>query len=367
MILKKRAIHVFLPVILWMTGCGGGGQSVDNNMTMEDVCYVNKFPKTFTLDHPIEVETDIIGIQGLFIYDSLLVLSTTDREGLWSFLSLPDLRFRGKFLTIGEGPYEFFQSPWVDKMKFFTEKGTRYAGIYNFFKGELYKMNIDESIQNRELSMYTLNDSLPKSISNFVMIDSVHYFCKEISGTDRQQIRYLSEAGERIIPPHLEKLNRASVSEGEDFNILATITKVNTERNLVVEMAASMNFINLYSLDGVFGKTICIGNKLNNIAKIEAKPRWSRKQIFGNLSLYPQFWGVLYLNVDHLAYQMQTAKSSAIMFFDYEGEPLAELKFNTFVTSFDIDFANGTLYTLNHQTDAFNKYDIRDILKAIAQ
>jgi hypothetical protein len=228
-------------------------------------------------------------------------------------------------------------------------------------------MNIDESVKNQKLSMYTLNDSLPKSISNFVMIDSSYYFCKEISGTDRQQIRYLSEAGEKVIPPHLEKLNMASVSEGEDFNILATITKVNTERNLVVEMAASMNFINLYSLDGSFGKTICIGNKLDNIAKIEAKPRIDRKFTFGGISLYPQFWSVLYLNVGHLAYEMQTAESSAIMFFDYEGEPLAELKFNTFVTSFDIDFASGTLYTLNHQADAFNKYDIREILKAVAQ
>jgi hypothetical protein len=40
---------------------------------------------------------------------------------------------------------------------------------------------------------------------------------------------------------------------------------------------------------------------------------------------------------------------------------------NAFNMSFDIDFANGTLYTLNHQSDAFNKYDIREVLKAVAQ
>jgi hypothetical protein len=228
-------------------------------------------------------------------------------------------------------------------------------------------MNIDESIQNRELSIYTLNDSLPKYLFNFEMIDSAYYFCKELAGTDRQQIRYLSEAGEKVIPPHLEKLNRASVSEGEDFNILATTTKVNIERNLVIEAAASMNFINLYSLDGSFGKTICVEKKLDNIAKIEAKSELSRKLTLRHPSLYPQFWGVLYWNVELSAFATEKANSSAILFFDYEGEPLAEIKLNTFVTSFDIDFANGTLYTLNHQSDAFNKYDIRDILKVIAQ
>jgi hypothetical protein len=348
-----------------MAGCGEPNPSTGNYMTLDDVRYVDKFPQTFTPDHPVKVETDIIGIRGLFIYDSLMVLSTTDTEGLWSFLSLPDLRFMGKLFTIGNGPYEFFQSPWVNRAKFFEEEGTWYAGIYNFMKGELYKVNIDASIRSRKLSISKLNDSLPKSLFDFAMIDSANYFCKEISPRETQQIRYFLEAGEKIIPPHLEKLNSTSVSEGEDFNILATITKINTERNLVVEMSASLNYINLYSLDGSFGKTVCIGDKLDNIDKIENKPRWSRKRTFSYPMLYPHFWGVVYWDIDMMTYDMQQGTSSSILLFDYDGAPLAEIKFDTFVTSFDIDFANGELYTLNHQTDAFNKYDIRYILKKL--
>jgi hypothetical protein len=334
-------------------------------MTFEDVCYVEKFPQTFTLDHPVEVETDVIGIRDLFIYDSLLVLSTTDAEGLWSFLSLPGLGFEGKFLTIGNGPYEFFQSPWVNRAKFFEEEGTRYAGIYNFMKGELYKVNIDASIRSRELSISKLNDSLPKSLFDFAMIDSANYFCKEISPRETQQIRYFLEAGEKIVPPHLEKLNSASVGEGGDFNILATITKIDAGRNLVVEMPASLNYINLYSPDGSFGKTICIGDKLDNIGKIQDKPRWSRKFTFAHTMLYAQFWGVVYWDIDMKTYDGQQGTSSSILLFGYDGTPLAEIKFDTFVTSFDIDFANGELYTLNHQADAFCKYDVRHILKKL--
>jgi hypothetical protein len=359
---KKTRILAFIPLILWMSGCVKDNRLAGNYMTFDDIRYVNKFPQTFTLDSPVEVETDIIGIQDFLIYDSLLVLSATDREGLCSFLSLPGLHLMGKFLTIGNGPFEFFQPPWVNTMKFFKEEETLYAVIYNFMKGELYKMNIKESIQTQKLSIDKFNDLLPEFLFNFALIDSAYYFCKEINEKETQQIRYISKDGEKIIPAHFEKLNLTSIDEGEDFNILATITKINTERNLVVEMLVSLNYINLYSLDGSFGKTICVGKTLDDINKVQTKPQWSRKFIFSNPMLYSQFWGVIHWDISMLSYEMEGGKVSTIMFFDYEGEPLLEIKLKAFITSFDIDFANGELYTLNHQADAFLKYDIRDIL-----
>jgi hypothetical protein len=81
---NKRTLLAFLSLILWMAGCGEKNASTNNSMTFDDIRYVNKFPRTFTLDNPAEVETDIIGIRDLFIYDSLLVLSTGDAERLWS-------------------------------------------------------------------------------------------------------------------------------------------------------------------------------------------------------------------------------------------------------------------------------------------
>jgi hypothetical protein len=96
MILRKRMLLALAPAIFLMSGCGGGNPSTTNSTTLDDVRYATRFPHTFTLDHPVEIETDIIGIQDLFIYDSLLILSTRDKEGLWSFLSLPDLPLHGQ-------------------------------------------------------------------------------------------------------------------------------------------------------------------------------------------------------------------------------------------------------------------------------
>lgn len=44
--------------------------------------------------------------------------------------------------------------------------------------------------------------------------------------------------------------------------------------------------------------------------------------------------------------------------FDWNGSPLAKLDLNRFITSFDIDVANGTFYTFDTYTDELRKYDI---------
>ena len=59
---------------------------------------------------------------------------------------------------------------------------------------------------------------------------------------------------------------------------------------------------------------------------------------------------------------MGRKKEPIIRLFDWEGNPLAEIKLNRFITSFDMDLRNGYLYTMDHQTDEFYQYDIQNIL-----
>lgn len=55
----------------------------------------------------------------------------------------------------------------------------------------------------------------------------------------------------------------------------------------------------------------------------------------------------------------------SLLMFDWNGSPLAKLDLNRFITSFDMDVANGTLYTFDTYTDELRKYDIGYILKDI--
>ena len=340
-------------------------ESSGHYMTLDEIQYVNTFPQTFVLDDEIEVDPDIIGIKDFYIYDSLLVFATTDKEGYWSFVSLPDYHFLGKFLTGGQGPYEFFNFPYVGESKFFKEKGDLFAAIYHFERGKLYKMNISESIKNNQLNIYTINGSLPPTFFNFVIMDSITFLCREISNNETQQIRYMLTNGEKTTPTHFEKLNLAKIREGKDFNILSTITKHNSNKNLIVEMPVGLNYINMYSPDGSFSKTICVGNQLDHIGEIQYKRNWERIYTFGDLRLFPDFWGVVYINEEYKTYLSERDRHPDILLFDWDGKPLAKLVLNEFITSFDIDFINGYLYTLDAKTDVFCKYDIRKILQKI--
>ena len=288
-------------------------------------------------------------------------MGETDKDGFWSFVSLPDYRFLGKFLTKGQGPYEFFSHPYVgNRVKFFKEKEETFAAIYHFEKGKLYKMNIDESIKNSQLNIYTINDSLTLFLFNFVVIDSITFLCKEISNNETQQIRYMLVNGEKITPPHFEKLNLAKIREREDFNILSTITNYDFSKNRIVEMPIGLNYINMYSIDGSFGKTICVGKRLDNIEQIQDKERWDRIYTFADLRLFSKFWGVVYINEDYKTNDTERKRLPNILLFDWNGEPL-----NNFISSFDIDFINGYLYTLDLQTDVLCKYDIHEILEKL--
>jgi hypothetical protein len=234
-------------------------------------------------------------------------------------------------------------------------------------------MNVDESIKNNQLNIYTFNDALPLISFNFAMLDSVTFFIKEIINNETQNIRYILDNGKKIIPPHFEKMNRAKLRNKEDINILSTISKCDFDRNIIVEMPVGLNYINMYSIDGFLGKTICIGKRLDHIGKIQnIQPWWKRIYTFSDLRLFSKFWGVVYINEDYRTNEIKYKTNDDdkvqlpnILLFDWEGEPLAKLMINNFITSFDIDFINGYLYTLDLNTDIFCKYDIREILKKL--
>jgi len=340
-------------------------------MTLDSIEYVTNFPHSYKLENSNDVNIENIGVMGcdnFNIVDSLVIFSTNDGDGFWSFVSLPDNNFINKFLKRGQGPDEFLFSPSVQTAtNFFKDNGKQYAAIYDSQKGKVYKMNIDESVKSKKLAISIMKDSVSLFLMNFVMIDSNRFLYKALSATHTQQLRYIMKNNIRESCPNFEKLNKATVNITSGpayyFNIISTLTKYNKERNLIVEMPVMLNYLNLYSIDGSFGKTICIGNKLSNIEEIQIQKYPDLVETFFDLRIYKDFWGVVFVDENELTLQTKREKLPSLFLFNWQGEPLAELKLNRQLTSFDIDFNSGILYGLDNITDTFFKYDINQILK----
>ena len=114
-------------------------------MTFDQVEYISDFPETFVLNNKKAPDIDIIGIRDFAIYDSLVVLGTTNPEGIWSLISLLNYQVLGSFLKRGEGPLEFMQGPHTsNKTKFIWEKDEMVAYIYDFQKDKVKKFKIDQ-------------------------------------------------------------------------------------------------------------------------------------------------------------------------------------------------------------------------------
>lgn len=366
--MKKRTPFLLICGLmsLWaFTGCRNNAMTSDRYMVLDDIEYVDAFPKTYVLSDRIDPKIDIIGINDFCVVDSMMVFSTRGGDFLWTFISLPGYAPLGSLLTKGDGPFEFVQIPRVSfKTRFYRENGQLFAGIYDFQKGKLLKMDVDSSLKSGTLQISLLKDSLPPFLFSFMMIDSVRCFCKEVNNEQTQQIRYVLEGNnKRTVTSVMQRLNQVQISENEDINLISTITKMNDANAMIVEMPIGLNYINMYSADGSFGKTICIGDELDDIKDIEDRSKGDRIYSYADLRLFKDLWGVILINEDEKTYQTGRKKLPSILLFDWDGKPLAELRLSHYITSFDLDFSAGELYTFDVHTDEFFKYDIKDILK----
>lgn len=358
----KNLLYIFFFVIY----LGSCTSAPGDYLVLDNVVYVENFPEVFILDNGTPVNLDVIGILSISIEDSMIIVTTSDKKGMWSFYSLPEYYFMGKYLTMGMGPNEFLSTPLVEQQNIFKQSGHLLGLIYDFQSGKLYKMNISETLQKNRLSMSQTSDSLPRFLFNFTMIDTNTFLCKEVNNNRTQQIRYVLRQGWNKSSRNLEKLNAASIRQGENINILATDTKRSSDGKKIVEVGIALNQINLYSIDDSFGKTICVGKQVDNINKIQNVDRRERMYTYINVTAHPNYFSALYLNDTDINYQRGTSKNPSIQFIDWDGKPLAEIKLDRMITSYAIDFIHGSLYVVDSNSEEeLYKYDILEVLKKI--
>lgn len=346
--------------ILFLSSC----QRTENKyMAFENIFYISDFPKIFNLDEGEKLELGIMGVQSLCVKDTILMVSTLDDTGYWSFFRLPDYDCVGKFLAKGRGGNEVLASPRVAWQSFFRQGNELYSAIYNFYSGDLLEMNVSKTLKDSVLAVSKAAISLPKNLFALVRIDSSSYFCREVNAAHTKQTRYILRNGEKDIPEYFEVLNEAAVDAGEDVNILGCYYGYNSERKIMAEASMDMNIINLYSIDnGPFNMTLCYGDRVPSVCSVQdVSPRKKRTE-YCNIVAYENFFAALYYGETAENIHEGKAGRQQIQFFSWDGNPLATVILDKPVNSFDIDFREKRLYTLNYETEEIYQYDFGEML-----
>lgn len=357
--------NIYLGAIIFLFISCGISQPSDEAvyMAFDEVEYVLEFPAEFKVGKIDNPKTNNVGLNEIKIFDNRLILEKSN--GNWEVYSLPNHKLLGSFLKRGDGPFEFMQGPFLNKTSFEIEDNDFVGYLYDFQKGRVMRLNISESLKLGEQNLMEFESKIPPFLFSFARLDSNTFFIKELAAKDTRQLRSIIKNGQRESLDIVDVLNEAEIKQGEDFNILSTLMGYSRVNNRIVEAPIGLNNINIYSVDGSFAKTICLENKLSNITEIQSQFRWNRLYTFANLTLFDDFFGVIFINEDELQYQKFRRKIPSILLFDYQGNPLAKIQTGEHFTSFDIDFINQELYTFDVHSDEFFKYDFKDVFSKL--
>lgn len=351
----RTKIILTIAAAMVLAGCGSKSKIVPgpDYMIVSDIEFVGGFPHTVELGEPEKMGFDIIGVLDLTVSDSLLIFSTTNPKAMWQFYSLPGLEPLGDFLVEGKGPNEFLFSPWVSDATFSERDGQKIATIYDYYRGELSEMNVTETLTTGQLSMVKLDAPVPADVMGFEVVGEDTFFCRGFSADLTSRDRYLLKGGEKVVPENLAKLNMTVLQPGEDFNLIGAHIGLDRGTGRIVEAPLTMNYINIYSPEGAFARTVCTDEKADNLSEIkklgeEESYEWAR---YSCMRVFDGLIGVI--------------RDGKVQLFDIDGNPLLELIVGSPMTGFDIDFNAGHLYTLNLVTEDFLRYDMGESLNFI--
>ena len=323
-------------------------------MIFDNVLYISKFPKTFELDNALLISCDIPGAKSITIRDSLLVVSTNNDKGFWSFFSLPAVEFRGKYLLKGNGPIELLTSPWVEKQHFYNSNGDLHSIVHDFSTGKLLNFNISETLRKNSAIINKLELNVANSLFNLNIINDSTYYCKSVNETHTQQDRYVLCHNKKNITKNMELLNSTKIKTGGDINLLTTISTYDSITKHIVECSIMLNQVNIFSIDSTFAVSICFGNKFDKILDFNKS---EKKRTYMDINGYKKFFTALYYNQPR-----ENLTNPSIQFMDWYGKPLMEVKLNKSISSTSIDFANKTLYGIDYKTEELYKFDISDAI-----
>lgn len=227
-------------------------------------------------------------------------------------------------------------------------------------------VNVSESVDKQKACLKSTMGGLKNGVFSVVRLADHEYLVREISENRVQQNRDVRNiaTGKTTTPQVLESLNEASLKNVEDVNLINLLScgTVVSPQGRIVEAPLYLNYLNIYTMDGKFVRTICLGDELSNLDVLMKKPIFDQKYMFSIVKAFDNFFGVVKIGQYYSEFVTGKTDKPSILFFSYDGEPLAEVKLDVYTTTFDIDTKHGMLYVVDCISGKIMKYDIRKSL-----
>lgn len=355
----RTFLHIIILVgVFLVSSCIGTDTS--KFVSMDEVKYVSEFPHTGTLNE-IECDYDEIGLNAVKVVDTLLVISHRD---CWRIISVSGEHY-GRCFSRGQGPEDFASIPYSDMSAFKTENDTLYAYVYDGGQDRQFSFNITEFLLSREQHFKETvpRENLPALLWSVISTDSakclLHVPTEKMDGFKR----FLYTDGSMKELEVTIPLSNAKIVPGVDPNLLTKVTGYDPSADMFVEGMMYLNQLNIYSGNEPYGITVCVGDELDNLSRICAKPKPFRINNYLAVAAWEKGFCGVYSGVTEMEWQMGKQTHTDLHFFDWSGNPIFKTTLPISVLSFDIDFDNKVLYAVDQIEDRLVKYDATPIVE----
>lgn len=347
----SRKILLFVLTLLQFASCNRVGY---NYWALDEVEYIQEFPSIIDLNRESGegILPDIPGVLDVRLWQNYILISSKNENGYIYVFEKDSKEFMGQYLLHGNGPKELLFPPFFSSMHF-DDRG---AWLVNQ-KGNLLFWDINKSCSEYTTVCEYLS-SLPSftytnGSLNYLPINETVTIGNGIDNDMRNRSRFFIINDEMFEIQAMKKLNAVCIPErdSELINILSSVYAVNSDNGMIIEASIMLNSIQLYSIDGTFAKTLCIGSTLDDVNSVWKYSPASMPVSFRSPRAYEKCFAILFADTTELEDQLLKTKKPEILVFDWVGNPLFSLKLPTRVTSFDIDWDDNKLYTVDYDNE----------------
>lgn len=349
--LMKNIVSFMVVLLLLFASCKEKTIDRDEYIACgDDVAFVS-FQTLFTLEKQ-QGRAVLPGhiARNFIVHDSLMLIETGRRDGQINIVSRRSGEILLSLLNQGNGSEETNQpinfASWVS---FYHKNDSLYCNIMDKQRGRILNVNITRSMADGKpyMTMLFPNNRFPipmfwaKTIGDSVVI--YKHMDKQI-----RQMRKLYGDSAQISNVAIERMNTPCIpNTEEDINVLSSMIVVNPNGDLFAEIPLGMNYLNIYSVDGTYRKTVCMGQEMDRLSDILALPREDRKYNFANAKAYDFGFAVLKHEITNLQYQSNADYLPSVLMFDWRGNPFGEIKSDFKFTRFEIDIDNKQIYVID--------------------
>lgn len=327
---------------------------------------INEFPKTLNLSHKkIKVASNLYTPVGLSLLDSVAVVLDLKSDTLFQVFRLPGFDRIGGFISRGQGPdEEYFVDPFIQRLP---------GNVVMYRSGStVRKLSFNMLNQNFEF----IDDiELPASLLDLFHIielnDGVIVGVKTDGQTEREFVSYNKRSKEiKDFGVDYPVVNK-DITISEEFKnmVFAKALTAKPDKKLFACVYDKFPILRIYSNRGELKKEVRLNNGQSfPYALIESNP--TIKSINDIMQNYRMI-----KSTDRFIYALYMGKksgdvspglndfSNTIHVWDWDGNPIAELKLDHQIFTFDVDKDDhGLVASSLESLNVLYKYVLEDLL-----